>query len=138
MSTFYSAEEVADLLGLHVRTVRGYVRDGRLPATKIGKQYRIAADDLATFTGGQSPERSPRRAEVTAVVQLEELSAADQDRLSTLVLAAVNGRPDPGRPLHVHTARDEHRNALKIVVIGPAAETARLIDLIATFSEAAR
>ena len=38
----YSVEQVADLLGLHVRTVRGYVRDGRLKAVRIGKQYRIA------------------------------------------------------------------------------------------------
>ena len=28
----YSVEEVADLLGLHVRTVRGYIRAGRLNA----------------------------------------------------------------------------------------------------------
>ncbi|MBB4687694.1 helix-turn-helix domain-containing protein [Amycolatopsis jiangsuensis] len=133
--TFYSAEEVADLLGLHVRTVRGYVREGRLPAMKIGKQYRIAAADLESFTGSRPLERGARRVEVTAVVQLEDLSPAHQDRLSTLVLAAVNG-PNPGRPLHVHTARDEHHNTLKIVVIGPAAEAARLIDLIATFSEA--
>ncbi|MGW4297601.1 helix-turn-helix domain-containing protein, partial [Micromonospora chersina] len=28
----YSVEQVAELLGLHVRTVRGYIRAGRLHA----------------------------------------------------------------------------------------------------------
>ena len=47
----YSAEQVADRLGLHVRTVRNYVREGRLKAVRIGKQYRIAGEDLAALTG---------------------------------------------------------------------------------------
>ncbi len=47
----YSVEEVAARLGLHVRTVRNYVRDGRLKAVRIGKQYRIAAADLEELTG---------------------------------------------------------------------------------------
>ncbi|HEX2286751.1 MAG TPA: helix-turn-helix domain-containing protein, partial [Mycobacterium sp.] len=47
----YSAEDVAQRLGLHVRTVRGYVRDGRLKAVRIGKQYRIRHADLEAFVG---------------------------------------------------------------------------------------
>ena len=37
----YSVEQVAEQLGLHVKTVRNYVRDGRLKAVRIGKQYRM-------------------------------------------------------------------------------------------------
>ena len=47
----YSVEQVADLLNLHVRTVRNYVREGRLKAVRIGKQYRIAREDLEAMTG---------------------------------------------------------------------------------------
>lgn len=46
----YSVEQVAEQLGLHVRTVRGYIRSGRLKAVRIGKQYRIARSDLAELT----------------------------------------------------------------------------------------
>ncbi|MFC7563955.1 helix-turn-helix domain-containing protein [Actinomadura namibiensis] len=56
---YYSVEQVAELLDLHVRTVRGYVRDGKLRATRIGKQYRIAREDLEEFTG--APRRPRRR-----------------------------------------------------------------------------
>lgn len=56
---YYSVDQVAELLDLHVRTVRGYVRDGRLKATRIGKQYRIAREDLEAFTGRPAPSSSP-------------------------------------------------------------------------------
>jgi excisionase family DNA binding protein len=51
-ASLLSVEQVAEILKLHVRTVRNYVRDGRLRATRIGKQYRIALSDLEAFTGG--------------------------------------------------------------------------------------
>ncbi|WP_141724717.1 helix-turn-helix domain-containing protein, partial [Streptomyces niveus] len=46
----YSVGEVAERLGLHVRTVRNYVRDGRLKAVRIGKQYRISRADFEALT----------------------------------------------------------------------------------------
>jgi excisionase family DNA binding protein len=78
----YSTEEVADILGLHVRTVRGYVRDGRLPGIRIGKQYRIARDDLAAFTGTHPGPAAdgPPRVEVSAVVQVAPLRADEMTR----------------------------------------------------------
>ena len=48
---WFSVDQVAQRLGLHVRTVRNYVRDGRLKAVRIGKQYRIARSDLEELTG---------------------------------------------------------------------------------------
>ena len=44
-SDLYSVEQVAELLGLHVRTVRNYVRDGRLKeaiALSSAKEYRYS------------------------------------------------------------------------------------------------
>jgi excisionase family DNA binding protein len=55
----YSVEQVAERLGLHVRTVRSYVREGRLKAVRIGKQYRIAGEDLATMTGRPAASFEP-------------------------------------------------------------------------------
>ena len=52
-----SVEQVAEILKLHVRTVRNYVRSGSLKATRIGKQYRIALGDLEALhrsSGGKS------------------------------------------------------------------------------------
>ncbi|MBN9569617.1 MAG: helix-turn-helix domain-containing protein, partial [Alphaproteobacteria bacterium] len=60
---FYSVEQVAERLGLHVKTVRSYIREGKLNAVRIGKQYRIAHADLAALTGGAVP--APLRERVT-------------------------------------------------------------------------
>ena len=39
-------ETVARVLGVHYQTVYRWVRTGRLPATKVGAEYRVAARDV--------------------------------------------------------------------------------------------
>lgn len=50
-ATWLSLEEAAQQLGVSDRTVRRYIRDGRLPAFTLGGQrlIRIRAEDLATL-----------------------------------------------------------------------------------------
>ncbi|WP_253866443.1 helix-turn-helix domain-containing protein [Micromonospora sp. WMMD754] len=124
----YSVEQVAELLGLHVRTVRGYIRAGRLRAVRIGKQYRIARADLDALTG--RPASPAPAAEVSSIVQLDGVDRAAADRLATLVLAGVNTHHDPDRPLRVQTVHDEERHRMKIVILGDVAATADLLRLV--------
>jgi excisionase family DNA binding protein len=130
----YSVEQVADLLGLHVRTVRGYIRAGRLKAVRIGKQYRIARADLDALTG--QPQPAPARpsgaspVEVSSIVQIDGVDRAAADRLGTLVLATANTAPDPAHPLRIQIVHDEERNRMKIVILGGAATTADVLHLI--------
>jgi excisionase family DNA binding protein len=136
-ATLYSAEEVAGVLGLHVRTVRGYVRDGRLPAVRIGKQYRIAEKDLREFTGGGDavPTRPAPRVEVSAIVQIDAVRRRVMDRITTHAVAAANGGAS-GRPqLHVQTFYDESRESLKVIVVGDADGTAKMITLISALAD---
>lgn len=132
-SALYSADEVADLLGLHVRTVRGYVRDGRLPAVRIGKQYRISEDDLRALTGGHAPAPASC-VEVSAVVQIDTASRHVMDRVSTHVVAAANTGTGAGPSLHVQTVYDEARQTLKVIVVGEADAVARTITLISALT----
>lgn len=136
-ATLYSAEEVAEVLGLHVRTVRGYVRDGRLPAVRIGKQYRIAEHDLRQFTGGAQaiPEAESPRVEVSAIVQIDGVGRGVMDRIATHVMGAANSGSGGRRPLHVQTVYDETRDGLKVVVVGSADDTAKMITLISALAE---
>ena len=48
--SFYTVQEVADLLGFHFQTVLKMVRSGELPAKKYGKSWRIRVEDLQRFT----------------------------------------------------------------------------------------
>src|SRR6476619_3545485 len=99
----YSVEQVAERLGLHVRTVRNYVRNGRLRAVRIGKQYRIARADLEALTGGTVPgppvDVARRRVDVSSIVDIDAVTPALADRISTLVLSAVNGPREGDGPL---------------------------------------
>jgi len=127
----YTVEQVADLLGLHVKTVRAYVRDGRLKAIKIGKRYRIAREDLDAFTGRVTPApESVRRVEASSIVQIDGVGRPEMDRLSTLVTASLAGRPNG---IRVELVYDEDRANLKIIVLGdlePSAQVFRLIDAL--------
>ncbi|MEO3922275.1 helix-turn-helix domain-containing protein [Micromonosporaceae bacterium B7E4] len=128
----YSVEQVADRLGLHVRTVRGYIRSGRLRAVRIGKQYRIARADLDALTGGAGPTRpgGPAAVEVSSIVQVDGIDRSGADRLGTFLLAGANTNHDLGRPLRVQTVHDEERGRMKIVILGDAAATAELLHLL--------
>ncbi|MFC4590253.1 helix-turn-helix domain-containing protein [Sphaerisporangium corydalis] len=140
MSQPYSVDQVANLLGLHVKTVRGYVRDGRLKAVRIGKQYRIAREDLDAFTGhpvappAAETARRRRHVEVSAIVQVDAISGEAMSRLSNTLLAAVNGRPQEDGRLRVETVYDEERAVLKIIILGGAGSTADLLKIIETLT----
>ncbi|MWA06684.1 helix-turn-helix domain-containing protein [Actinomadura sp. LD22] len=129
----YSVEEVADLLGLHVRTVRGYIRAGRLEAVRIGKQYRISAAALEALTGRPRPAQdgpAGGRAEASSIVQVDGVGRTAADRLATVVLAGVSTGRGGGGAVRVQTVHDEERGRMKIVVLGGVAATAEVLRLI--------
>ncbi len=42
-------EQVAGILQVHVLTVYGYIRWGKLEAVRLGRSYRIIPEDLTHF-----------------------------------------------------------------------------------------
>lgn len=49
MTKFYSCNEIAKKYSIQVITVWDWIRKKKLPAIKIGREYRISEDDLRTF-----------------------------------------------------------------------------------------
>lgn len=130
----YSVDQVAELLGLHVRTVRNYIREGRLKAVRIGKQYRIAQADLEALTGqpvtSPGPERGARHAEVASIVDIEGIDRALADRVSTLVVSVSQAGRGGGRRMRLEAVHDPERSRLKIIIVGGVADTAELLKLV--------
>ncbi len=130
----YSIFDVAERLGLHVKTVRGYVQDGRLKATRIGKQYRIQRDDLEAFTGGKVPPlaretaRRSRHVEVSSIVEIDAIDDESATRLSETLKSS--------EALRIDTIYDEERARLKIIISGGAEATAIALRTIAFMAEA--
>ncbi|CAM5239007.1 helix-turn-helix domain-containing protein [Streptomyces badius] len=134
----YSIGEVAERLGLHVRTVRNYVRDGRLRAVRIGKQYRVSREDFEALTGAPESSTAPApppaaasgHVEVSSIVQIDALGPDAADRLGTLVTASAQSARRVSGSLRVQTVYDKERSRMKIVVLGGAGATADLLRLI--------
>lgn len=137
----YSVEQVAQRLGLHVKTVRGYVREGRLKAVRIGKQYRIAREDFEALTGrargGVDPDtvRRQRHVEASSIVEVDAIAPDDASRITNSLLAAAKGRRDGDAPLRIETIYDEERGRLKVVVVGDLRASAALFALIQALAE---
>ena len=135
---------MAERLGLHVRTVRRYVRHGRLRAVRIGKQYRIAREALDALTGRAdaaptsavttAPEA--RHVEVSAIVHAEGIDTNTASRVTTALLAAANVRRDQADPLRLDTIYDPARARLKVIVHGSPATTASLLKFVHAYLEA--
>jgi excisionase family DNA binding protein len=51
-----SLAEVADMLGVHPRTIRRRIKEGAIPGYKVGQQIRIRRDDVGLLL-----ERVPLR-----------------------------------------------------------------------------
>lgn len=49
----YTVDEIAGLLEMHPRTIRRYIREGKLNGSKIGGEWRIREEDAESFAGGQ-------------------------------------------------------------------------------------
>ena len=52
------AEEASVYLRIHVKTLRRFAREGRLPCAKIGKYYRFRLSELDHWVGQQHNEIS--------------------------------------------------------------------------------
>jgi excisionase family DNA binding protein len=142
---FLSIDQVAERLGLHVRTVRRYVREGRLGAVRIGKQYRVAHEALDALTGRApaiaaaaaraTAPPATRHVEVSSIVHVDAIDKGTADRVTTGLLAAAKGRSDAADPLRIDTVYDPERARLKIFLSGSVPATASLLKFVNLYLE---
>jgi len=138
----YSVEQVATLLNLHVRTVRNYVREGRLKAVRIGKQYRIAREDLEALTGRpasaleREPVRRQRHVEVSSIVEVDAVSPDTANRVMNLLGGSYNSRRSGDDPLRIETIYDAERARLKVILVGGMDANASYFKIISAVLEA--
>ena len=110
-ASLLSIDQVAGELGLHARTVRRYVHEGRLRAVRIGKRYRVAREAVDALTGrtaAASTVPAPaapggeRHVEVSSIVHVDAIDLDTANRITTGLLAAAKGRPEAPDPLRIN------------------------------------
>ena len=135
-TSLLSVEQVAEILKLHVRTIRNYVRSGTLKATRIGKQYRIALSDLEAFTGQPVENHDERtlapggRIEVSSVINVAGVTAALATRLTNTLMATAKGPPGRTAPLAVSTAYEVEHDRLRILMAADLPTMRSMLGLI--------
>lgn len=55
-ATYYTIAEAVEMLKVHPQTLRRWIREGRLPARRFGRQFRLRLEDIER--AARSPENS--------------------------------------------------------------------------------
>jgi len=136
----YSVEQVAGRLGLHVRTVRAYLRTGRLKGVRIGKQYRIRQEDLDALTGAASsrspePARRHRHVDVSTIVQIDAIGPESVSRITNMLMAAARAPRDEDQPLRIDTGYDEERARFKVFISGSVDTSISMLQVVHKLTE---
>ena len=125
-----TVEQAAKHLNLHPKTVLRYIHDGRLPATRVGKSYRIARTKLDTFAGTTNEPSEPITIRTTCIIDIPHISIDSAERLATfLQSAAMSNSPDMPS-LHLQTAFDPLANSMKVVVIASPSNAAKVLEML--------
>jgi excisionase family DNA binding protein len=135
-SPFLRIEQVAEILKLHVRTVRNYVRSGTLKATRIGKQYRIGLEDLEAFTGRRVERPDDRvlaagsRVDVATVITVEGVTSALAGQISSMLMATAGVLRSIEQPVAVSSSYDEPLDRLRVLLAADLKGTRDFLSLI--------
>lgn len=140
--TMFSVEQVAELLQLHPKTVQRYIREGRLHATKIGKQWRITGHDLSVFSEhpeglGKAEETIVLHRSVSAssVVDIAGISAGDSMHLMNSLTALANGKPADAGVSSVHVQYLPEISTVRVSLWGSLAFLLVMLQSVRMVSE---
>lgn len=109
---FYTIDKVAEILGMHHKTIRKFITEGKLGANKVGKQWRISGHDLSVFmeknnvsinnkntseessidfvTNGEVEDTVNQKINVSSVVDIADVDIDEYNRISNTLIAIMN------------------------------------------------
>ena len=126
-----TVDEAAEELNLHPKTVLRYIREGRLPATRVGKSYPIARAKLDAFAGVTSGKsETTTGARTTCIVDIPNLSADGAERMATFLHAAAMAGDADTPALHLQTAFDPSAGSMKVLMIGSPSDVSKLLEML--------
>lgn len=135
---WFSVEQAADMLRLHPKTLRRYITEGKLRASKVGKQYRISGHDLSIFVEGRdeyadSEEFTPS-VEVSAVVDIAVRGRAEADRIESMLIAALNSKDPSYGASSANVQRSAGGGKVRIMLWGTPQFITAMLECISALS----
>lgn len=132
---FYTINQVAEMLDMHHKTIRKFITEGKLGASKVGKQWRISDHDLSSFMemnnekidGEQNFEFSTheassnivkKRINVSTVIDIDEIDKDQYMRISNTLIAMMNCKDPEMQNSTINVKYYEKENRLKVLLWG--------------------
>lgn len=133
---FYTIDQVANILEMHHKTIRKFIKDGKLKANKVGKQWRVSQEDLNNFMDVKSENEdkdnngiefmlnasknlvSIPKVNVSTVVEINGISNNEYSRLSSLLLALTNNPASISSGSTINLKYTENENKLRVMLWG--------------------
>ncbi|MCC0694653.1 MULTISPECIES: helix-turn-helix domain-containing protein [unclassified Clostridioides] len=130
---FYTIDQVANILEMHHKTIRKFIKDGKLKANKLGKQWRVSQEDLNSFMDVKSENEdkgiefrlnasenlaSIPKVNVSTVVEINNISNNEYSRLSNLLLALTNNPTSISSGSTINLKYAENENRLRVMLWG--------------------
>lgn len=141
MRGYYTVDEVAKLLKLHPKTIQRYIREGKLQAKKVGKNWRITGHDLSVFaenTGISSlstTNRTKENIKVSSVIDIQETDFDKASHIVTMLIAALNGKSSEYDKSSVHIQHLEYESKIRISLWGELAFVQKMLDIISVLTQ---
>ncbi len=138
---WYTVEQVSQMLKLHPKTVRRYITQGKLRASKVGKQYRIGGHDLSLFVGERGEfepaaiEEEFPKIDVSAVVDIEVKDKDKVDRIESTIIAALNTKDPSYGNSTVNMQRTQDGKKLRIMLWGSIVFITTMLESISVLCE---
>jgi DNA binding domain, excisionase family len=137
---FYTIDKIAEILGMHHKTIRKFITEGKLAASKVGKQWRISGHDLSLFmeknnvnindkntaeesnidflTNGEVKENEKQKVNVSTVVDINDVGKEEYFRISNTLIAIMNCKDPKMGKSTINMKYDEKENRLRVLLWG--------------------
>ncbi len=154
-TTWYTADQVAEMLEMHPKTIRKYIREGKLKAQKVGKNWRISGHDLSLFMEGEQPQNNDMmrasneerysteassseddmRIKVSTVVDLSSVNKDEASRLGNMLVAITHSKDPAYGKSTLNVQYFEKDEKLRIMIWGTLAFTEIMLGSIKELTE---
>ena len=96
---YYTVEETAKILKTKASTVRAYCREGKIPAVRMGRGYRISQEDLDRWLEQQKKSPDLIREEEKKLIKTEaRYKNIFENASDAIALFDIAGRPTMANP----------------------------------------
>lgn len=154
---FYTIDQIAELLGMHHKTIRKFISEGTLGANKVGKQWRISRHDLNIFmeknnvrmdnekveeelniehsNAGEGAQTISQRINVSTVVDINGTEKDEYIRISNTIIAIANCKDQEMGKSTTHIKYDKKDKRLRVILWGSVKFTENMLNVITMITE---